>query len=85
MVIGGGVAGRVMAMALHKAGIQASVYEAYSAAADNIGGMLTVAPNGLDSIGDRRCGRGRSPGRATDDEHDHGRRTRSANRRVSRA
>ena len=50
LVIGGGVAGPVMAMALQKAGIEATVYEAYSAAADSIGGMLTVAPNGLDAL-----------------------------------
>lgn len=50
LVIGGGVAGPVMAMALQKAGVEATVYEAYSAAADTIGGMLTVAPNGLDAL-----------------------------------
>ncbi len=50
LVIGGGVAGPVMAMALQRAGIEATVYEAYSAAADTIGGMLTVAPNGLDAL-----------------------------------
>ncbi len=50
LVIGGGVAGPVMAMALQKAGIEATVYEAYSAATDTIGGMLTVAPNGLEAL-----------------------------------
>jgi 2-polyprenyl-6-methoxyphenol hydroxylase-like FAD-dependent oxidoreductase len=50
LVIGGGVAGPVMAMALQKAGIEATVHEAYSTAADSIGGMLTVAPNGLDAL-----------------------------------
>ena len=50
LIIGGGVAGPVMAMALRKAGIDAEVYEAYSAATDNIGGMLSVAPNGLSAL-----------------------------------
>jgi len=50
LVIGGGVAGPVMALALRKAGIDAEVYEAYSSAADTIGGMLTVAPNGLEAL-----------------------------------
>ena len=50
LVIGGGVAGPVMALALQKAGIEATVYEAYSSAADTIGGMLTVAPNGLEAL-----------------------------------
>jgi len=50
LVIGGGVAGPVMALALQKAGIVAAVYEAYSSTADTIGGMLTVAPNGLDAL-----------------------------------
>ena len=50
LVIGGGVAGPVMALALQKAGIEATVYEAYPAAADTIGGMLTVAPNGLEAL-----------------------------------
>ena len=50
LVIGGGVAGPVMALALQKAGIDAEVYEAYSSTADTIGGMLTVAPNGLEAL-----------------------------------
>jgi len=50
LVIGGGVAGPVMALALRKAGIDAEVYEAYSSSADTIGGMLTVAPNGLEAL-----------------------------------
>jgi 2-polyprenyl-6-methoxyphenol hydroxylase-like FAD-dependent oxidoreductase len=50
LVIGGGVAGPVVALALRKAGIEATVYEAYATTADGIGGTLTVAPNGLDSL-----------------------------------
>src|SRR5215475_10178903 len=50
LVIGGGVAGPVAAMALQKAGIDAVVYEAYSSRADGAGGGLSLAPNGLDAL-----------------------------------
>jgi 2-polyprenyl-6-methoxyphenol hydroxylase-like FAD-dependent oxidoreductase len=49
-VIGGGIAGPVAALALRKAGIDATVYEAHGDTADGIGGMLMVAPNGLDAL-----------------------------------
>ncbi len=54
LVIGGGIAGPVTATALHKAGIEATVYEAYPGPAYNIGSALGFAPNGpaaLDIIG----------------------------------
>jgi 2-polyprenyl-6-methoxyphenol hydroxylase-like FAD-dependent oxidoreductase len=51
LVIGGGVAGPVAALALRKAGIEATVYEAYQSTADNIGGSLAIAPNGLAALG----------------------------------
>ncbi|MCX5387586.1 NAD(P)/FAD-dependent oxidoreductase [Streptomyces sp. NBC_00083] len=54
LVIGGGIAGPVAAMALHRAGIEAAVYEAYDSTADGVGGAMTIAPNGqnaLDAIG----------------------------------
>jgi len=50
LVIGGGIAGPVAAMALQKAGIDAVVYEAYSSRADGAGGGLSLAPNGLDAL-----------------------------------
>lgn len=50
LVIGGGIAGPVTALALRKAGIEPTVYEAYASTADGIGGTLTVAPNGLDAL-----------------------------------
>jgi 2-polyprenyl-6-methoxyphenol hydroxylase-like FAD-dependent oxidoreductase len=50
-VIGGGIAGPVTALALRKAGIDATVYEAYDNDADGVGGMLMVAPNGLAALG----------------------------------
>ncbi|MFE7544692.1 FAD-dependent monooxygenase [Streptomyces platensis] len=46
LVIGGGVAGPVSALALRKAGIAATVYEAYPSAADGVGAWLGLAPNG---------------------------------------
>jgi FAD-dependent urate hydroxylase len=51
LVIGGGIAGPVAAMALRKAGIEARVYEAYGSTADGIGGALSIAPNGLTALG----------------------------------
>ncbi|MFI0355547.1 FAD-dependent oxidoreductase [Actinomadura sp. 9N407] len=50
LVIGGGIAGPVTAMALRRAGVEAVVYEAYPSTADGVGGMLTVAPNGMDAL-----------------------------------
>ncbi|MFI1761508.1 FAD-dependent oxidoreductase [Streptomyces sp. NPDC020800] len=49
-VVGGGIAGPVTALALRRAGIEATVYEAYENTADGLGGMLMVAPNGLDAL-----------------------------------
>jgi 2-polyprenyl-6-methoxyphenol hydroxylase-like FAD-dependent oxidoreductase len=50
MVIGGGIAGPVMAMALRKAGINATVYESYRGTADHVGGGLGLAPNGMNAL-----------------------------------
>ncbi|MET9627403.1 NAD(P)/FAD-dependent oxidoreductase [Lentzea sp. NPDC006480] len=50
LVIGGGIAGPVTALALQKAGIESAVFEAYDTTADGVGGMLTVAPNGLAAL-----------------------------------
>lgn len=50
LVIGGGVAGPVAALALRRAGIEATVYEAYPHLADGIGGTLALAPNGLAAL-----------------------------------
>ncbi len=50
LVIGGGIAGPVAAMALRKAGIQATVYEAYQGTADGVGGGLSIAPNGQNAL-----------------------------------
>ncbi|MBO0683797.1 MAG: FAD-dependent monooxygenase [Candidatus Dormibacteraeota bacterium] len=50
LVIGGGIAGPVTAAALRKAGIQATVYEAYPGPSKGIGGALALAPNGLNAL-----------------------------------
>ncbi len=50
VIIGGGIAGPVAAMALRKAGIDATVYEAYQSTADGVGGGLSIAPNGLRAL-----------------------------------
>src|ERR1700754_4770519 len=50
LVIGGGIAGPVAAMALHKAGIEATVHEAYPSTSDGIGGTIAIAPNGLAAL-----------------------------------
>jgi FAD-dependent urate hydroxylase len=50
LVIGGGIAGPVAAMALKKAGIQATVYEAHPRGAEGIGVFLTIASNGIDAL-----------------------------------
>ncbi len=51
LVIGGGIAGPVTAAALCKAGLEATVYEAYPAASNGIGSALALAPNGLAALG----------------------------------
>ncbi|MCO1660483.1 FAD-dependent oxidoreductase [Pseudonocardia humida] len=51
IVIGGGIAGPVAAMALRRAGIAATVHEAYPGPADGIGGSLAIAPNGQAALG----------------------------------
>jgi 2-polyprenyl-6-methoxyphenol hydroxylase-like FAD-dependent oxidoreductase len=50
LIAGGGLAGPVAAMALRKAGIDATVYEAYDRTADGVGAFLTLATNGLAAL-----------------------------------
>src|SRR5882724_10200354 len=49
-VIGGGIAGPVAALALRKAGIDATIYEAHPTAADGVGGTIALAPNGMAAL-----------------------------------
>jgi FAD-dependent urate hydroxylase len=51
LIIGGGIAGPVTAMALQRAGVESVVYEAYDTSAGlGAGAFLTVAVNGLDAL-----------------------------------
>jgi 2-polyprenyl-6-methoxyphenol hydroxylase-like FAD-dependent oxidoreductase len=50
LVIGGGIAGPVVAMALQRVGIESVVFEAAPGPSDGIGAFLTVASNGLDAL-----------------------------------
>jgi 2-polyprenyl-6-methoxyphenol hydroxylase-like FAD-dependent oxidoreductase len=51
LIIGGGVAGPVAAMALQRAGIDAVVHEAYAPASqEKVGSYLTVVSNGIDAL-----------------------------------
>jgi 2-polyprenyl-6-methoxyphenol hydroxylase-like FAD-dependent oxidoreductase len=50
LIIGGGIAGPVAAMALRKAGWEPAVYEAHAQASEEAGSYLTVASNGIDAL-----------------------------------
>ncbi len=50
MVVGGGIAGTTCAIALHEAGMEATVHEAYDRTADGAGVYLTLAVNALDAL-----------------------------------
>ena len=50
LIIGGGIGGPVAAMALQRAGIDATIYEARDHAADYTGWFLNTASNGLDVL-----------------------------------
>src|SRR5689334_22587629 len=50
LVIGGGIAGAVAAIALKKAGIEPVIFESYDAGAEGVGAFLTLAVNGLDAL-----------------------------------
>lgn len=50
LVIGGGIAGPVVATALQRVGIRATVCEAYAGTADGVGGGMGFAPNGLEAL-----------------------------------
>ncbi|MFJ1748135.1 FAD-dependent monooxygenase [Streptomyces sp. NPDC088116] len=50
LIIGGGIAGPVAAMALRQAGIDAVVHEAHAGGADGVGVFLTLGSNGIDAL-----------------------------------
>lgn len=49
-IVGGGIAGPIAAVALLRAGIDATVYEAYPHTAEGVGAVLSLAPNGIDAL-----------------------------------
>lgn len=50
LVIGCGIAGPVVAIALQRAGLEPIVYEAHEGSADYVGSFLNTASNGLDAL-----------------------------------
>ncbi|GLX97326.1 NAD(P)/FAD-dependent oxidoreductase [Herbidospora sp. NBRC 101105] len=50
LIIGGGIAGPVTAMALRKAGLGVRLFEAYDRGSDGVGAFLTLARNGLEAL-----------------------------------
>lgn len=50
IVIGCGIGGPVVAMALQRAGVESVIYEAYDRPADYVGSFLNTASNGLDAL-----------------------------------
>jgi 2-polyprenyl-6-methoxyphenol hydroxylase-like FAD-dependent oxidoreductase len=50
LVIGGGIAGPVVAAALAMAGIESDIYERHPAGSEGIGGSLALQPNGLAAL-----------------------------------
>ncbi|WP_018683547.1 FAD-dependent oxidoreductase [Actinokineospora enzanensis] len=50
LVIGGGIAGPVVGAALRQAGVDVTMYEAYDSPADGVGGVIQIAPNGLNAL-----------------------------------
>jgi FAD-dependent urate hydroxylase len=50
LVIGAGIAGPVAAVALQRAGITPTVYEAHEGTADDVGAFLTLQVNGVDAL-----------------------------------
>jgi FAD-dependent urate hydroxylase len=50
LVIGAGIAGPVAAIALQRAGLATTVYEAHEDTADDVGAFLTLQVNGIDAL-----------------------------------
>jgi FAD-dependent urate hydroxylase len=50
LVIGAGIAGPAVALALHRIGVEAVVYEAYPEPADHVGSFLNTASNGIAAL-----------------------------------
>jgi 2-polyprenyl-6-methoxyphenol hydroxylase-like FAD-dependent oxidoreductase len=50
LIAGGGVAGSVTAMALQRAGIGSTIFEAHPRTDADVGSYFTISPNGLDAL-----------------------------------
>lgn len=50
LIIGGGIAGPAVAIALQRVGLAATIYEASPAPRDEAGAFLNLAPNGLNAL-----------------------------------
>jgi len=50
LIVGGGIAGPVAAMAMQKVGLEARVTEVYPRGDGEIGSYFTITPNGLDAL-----------------------------------
>ncbi|MFF3439314.1 FAD-dependent oxidoreductase [Streptosporangium sp. NPDC002721] len=50
LIIGGGIAGPVTAMALLRAGVDCEVFEAYDRGSEGVGVFLTLAANGIEAL-----------------------------------
>jgi 2-polyprenyl-6-methoxyphenol hydroxylase-like FAD-dependent oxidoreductase len=50
LIVGGGVAGPVTAMALRRAGIESTIFESHDRSEDDVGSYFTISPNGLDAF-----------------------------------
>jgi 2-polyprenyl-6-methoxyphenol hydroxylase-like FAD-dependent oxidoreductase len=50
LIAGGGVAGSTTAMALQRAGIESTIFEAHPPTDADIGSYFTISPNGLDAL-----------------------------------
>src|SRR5687767_8239138 len=50
LIVGGGIAGPALGIALRRAGIDSVVYESSPAPRDNAGAFLNLAPNGLNVL-----------------------------------
>jgi len=57
LIIGCGIAGPVVALALQRAGLDAVLYEGRAAARDEEGAFLGLAPNGRDVLATLGIGR----------------------------
>jgi 2-polyprenyl-6-methoxyphenol hydroxylase-like FAD-dependent oxidoreductase len=69
LVVGAGIAGPAVAIALSRAGIEAAVYEGSAAPRDDEGAFLNLVPNGLAVLNEKPCARGRDHASRSESRH----------------